>query len=126
MGRRRWLLGRTGGLGRRGDCGGVCEEIRRLGRRAVYVAGDIADEAVCAELIERTVRELGSINILVNNAGIIRRAPAAETSMEDWDEVIAVDLTAVFRLSQLAAKWMLAQGRPGRSEERRVGKSVDL
>ena len=100
--------------GRGGDCGGVCEEIRRLGRRAVYVAGDVADAAVCRELIERAVGELGSIDILVNNAGIIRRAPAAETSMENWDEVIAVDLTAVFRLSQLAAKWMLAQGRPGK------------
>src|ERR1700676_1294275 len=100
--------------GRGGDCGGICEEIRRLGRRAVYVAGDVADAAACRELIERTVGELGSIDILVNNAGIIRRAPAAETSMEDWDEVVGVNLTAVFRLSQLAAKWMLTQGRSGK------------
>jgi 2-deoxy-D-gluconate 3-dehydrogenase len=100
--------------GRGTDCGGVCEEIRRLGRNAVYVAGDVADASVCAELIERAVGELGSIDILVNNAGIIRRAPAAETSMEDWNEVIGVNLTAVFRLSQLAAQWMLTQGRPGK------------
>src|SRR5712692_12111196 len=85
------------------ECGEVCEEIRRLGRKAFYVAGDVADAAVCGELIEKTVGELGSIDILVNNAGIIRRAPAAEYSAEDWDEVIAVNLTAVFRLSQLAA-----------------------
>ncbi len=51
---------------------------------------------------------------MLNNAGIIRRAPAAEYSAEDWDEVIAVNLTAVFRLSQLTAKRMLQQGRPGK------------
>src|SRR5260370_15500795 len=99
--------------GRAGECGEVGEEIRRLGRKAFYVAGDVADAAVCGELIEKTVGELGSINILVNNAGIIRRAPAAEYSAEDWDEVIAVNLTAVFRLSQLTAQRILPQGRPG-------------
>lgn len=100
--------------GRATECGEVCGEIRRLGRKAAYVAGDVASKAVCRELIEKTVRELGSIDILVNNAGIIRRAPAAEYSAEDWDEVIAVNLTVVFRLSQLAAQWMLQQGRPGK------------
>src|SRR5712692_690727 len=79
--------------------------------KACYVAGDVAGAAVCGELIEKTMGELGSIDILVNNAGIIRRAPAAEYSAEDWDEVIAVNLTAVFRLSQLTAKRMLQQGR---------------
>jgi 2-dehydro-3-deoxy-D-gluconate 5-dehydrogenase len=100
--------------GRAGECGDVCEEIRRLGRKAGYVPGDVADAAVCANLIEKTVTELGSIDILVNNAGIIRRGPAAEYSSGDWDEVIAVNLTAVFRLSQLAAQRMLDQGRPGK------------
>ncbi len=100
--------------GRAGECGEVCEEIRRLGRKAVYVAGDVADAAVCRELIGKSVGELGSIDILVNNAGIIRRAPAAEYSAEDWDDVIAVNLTAVFRLSQLAVQRMLQQGRPGK------------
>src|SRR5260370_19504147 len=99
--------------GRAAECGELCEEIRRLGRKAFYVAGDVADAAVCGELIEKTVGELGSIDILVNNAGIIRRAPAAEHSAEDWDEVIAVNLTAGFRLSQLTAQRILQQGRPG-------------
>jgi 2-deoxy-D-gluconate 3-dehydrogenase len=74
----------------------------------------VKDAAVCRELIEKTVAELGSFDILVNNAGIIRRTPAAEHSIEDWEEVIEVNLTAVFRLSQLAARWMLTQGRPGK------------
>src|SRR5260370_21399200 len=100
--------------GRAAECGEVCEEIRRLGRKAVYVAGNVADKAVCGELVEKTAGELGSIDILVNNAGIIRGAPAEEYSAEDWDDVIAVNLTAVFRLSQLAVQRMLQQGRPGK------------
>ncbi len=89
---------------------GICEEVHQLGRKAFYMAGDVADEKICAALIQKTVDELGSIDILVNNAGTIRRAPAAEFPQAYWDEVIAVNLTSVFRLSQLAAQHMLKQG----------------
>jgi 2-dehydro-3-deoxy-D-gluconate 5-dehydrogenase len=94
--------------------GSVCGDIQALGRRSLYFAGDIAETQVCSSLVEKTVAELGSLDILVNNAGIIRRAPAVEYSSEDWDQVIAVDLTAVFRLSQLAARQMLKQGTGGK------------
>ena len=100
--------------GRDPNPGKACEEIRTLGRKTAYFTGDVADAKVCVELIEKTVGELGSVDILINNAGTIRRAPAAEYSAEDWDEVIAVNLTAVFRLSQLAGRQMLLQGRPGK------------
>jgi 2-dehydro-3-deoxy-D-gluconate 5-dehydrogenase len=60
------------------------------------------------------VAEFGSLDILVNNAGIIRRSPASDYSEEDWDEVISVDLTAVFWLSQLAARQMFKQATPGK------------
>ena len=65
-------------------------------------------------LVEKTIAEFGSIDILVNNAGVIRRAPAAEYSMEFWNEVINVDLTAVFRLSQLAGRNMLERAAGGK------------
>lgn len=94
--------------------GSVCEEIRALGRRTMYLAGDVADARVCSELVEKTVADFGSIDILVNNAGIIRRAPAAEHSAAGWDEVIAVNLTAVFRLSQLAGQQMLRKEKGGK------------
>ncbi len=100
--------------GRDPEPGRVCEEIQALGRRSCYFAGDIAEVKVCSELVEKTVAEFGSLDILVNNAGIIRRSPAVEYSAEDWDQVIAVDLTAVFRLSQLAARQMLRQGTGGK------------
>jgi 2-dehydro-3-deoxy-D-gluconate 5-dehydrogenase len=94
--------------------GHACDEIRALSKKTFYLAGDVADGKVCSNLIERTVAEFGSIDILVNNAGIIRRTPAAEHSIDYWNEVIAVDLTAVFRLSQLAGQRMLRQAKGGK------------
>lgn len=88
----------------------VCAAVEAQGVRAVRVRADLADLDACQRLIDTTVRELGSIDILVNNAGFLRRAPAAETSMEDWSAVLRVDLDALFRLSQLAARRMLAAG----------------
>jgi 2-dehydro-3-deoxy-D-gluconate 5-dehydrogenase len=94
--------------------GSAYAEIQALGRRAAYFPGDLADGSVCSVLIEKTVAEFGSLDILVNNAGIIRRSPATEYSEQDWNEVISVDLTAVFRLSQLAARQMFKQATPGK------------
>jgi 2-deoxy-D-gluconate 3-dehydrogenase len=100
--------------GRDPNPGSACDEIRALGRKTFYFAGDVVAAKAPSQLTERTVAEFGSIDILVNNAGTIRRAPAAEFSAEYWNEVIAVNLTAVFRLSQLAGQQMLKQGKPGK------------
>src|SRR5580698_1048002 len=88
----------------------VCRAVSDCGVKAVRAVADVSDAAACAELVERTVSELGSIDILINNAGIIRRSPAAEYSAEDWAQVLEINLNAVFRLSQLAGRKMLAQG----------------
>jgi 2-deoxy-D-gluconate 3-dehydrogenase len=89
----------------------VCRAVESYGVKAVRAVADVSDAQACAELIEITVRQLGSIDILINNAGIIRRSPAAEYSTEDWAQVIEINLNAVFRLSQFAGRRMLAQGR---------------
>ena len=94
--------------------GNICADIQALGRRSAYFAGDLAEVSVCSVLIEKTMAEFGSLDILVNNAGIIRRSPAADYSEQDWNEVISVDLTAVFHLSQLAARQMFKQATPGK------------
>jgi 2-deoxy-D-gluconate 3-dehydrogenase len=61
-------------------------------------------------VIRQTVEQLGRLDILVNNAGIIRRANAIETTPEDWQAVLDVNLTAVWALAQAAAQVMLPQG----------------
>jgi 2-deoxy-D-gluconate 3-dehydrogenase len=88
----------------------VVERIAATGARHIELVADLRYSERCPELVAATVEKLGSIDILVNNAGIIRRAPAAEFSEVDWNEVIAADLTSVFRLCQSAGRHMLAQG----------------
>jgi 2-deoxy-D-gluconate 3-dehydrogenase len=100
--------------GRDANPGAACEEIRTAGRKTFYFSADLADAKTHPELIARTISEFGSLDILVNNAGVIRRAPASEYSAEYWDELISVNLTAVFRLSQLAGRHMLGRGTGGK------------
>ena len=100
--------------GRDPNPGAACDEIRAAGRKAFHFVADLANSNSCSALIEKTLSEFGSIDILVNNAGVIRRAPAAEYPTEFWNEQIAVNLTAVFHLSQLAARHMLERGMGGK------------
>jgi len=100
--------------GRDLDPGTSGKAISAGGRKTFYFSGDLADPKACTGLFEKTIAEFGSLDILVNNAGAIHRAPAAEYPMEAWDELIAVDLTAVFRLSQLAGRHMLQRGTGGK------------
>ncbi len=89
----------------------TCRRIRALGRRATALQGDISDRALPDRLVRQTIEGLGGLDVVVNNAGIIRRAPAAETSDEDWSAVIDVNLNGVFRVCRAAGRHMLAQGR---------------
>jgi 2-deoxy-D-gluconate 3-dehydrogenase len=95
----------------RSDSGrATVEEVVRLGRRSFGIQADLADRATHAELVAETIKRFGRLDVLVNNAGLIRRAPAVEYSDEDWDELLAVNLSAVFRLSREAGKHMLERG----------------
>ena len=86
------------------------QKVAAAGVKSIGLVGDVGDAKVCALLVEETVQHFGSIDILVNNAGIIRRSPAAEHSEEFWKEVIDVNLSSVFRLTQHAGRHMLAKG----------------
>ena len=88
----------------------TCDAVSKTGRRAVAVIGDLAKPEAPKPLVDETIAQLGGLDILVNNAGTIRRAPAADYSEADWTTVIEVNLSAVFRLSQLAGRQMLKQG----------------
>ncbi len=87
-------------------------QVEALGRRFLPVRCDLQQATVAelGELVGRVESELGRLDILVNNAGIIRRAPALEFGEQDWDDVIQVNLKALFFLSQAAARVMVRQG----------------
>ena len=89
-------------------------EVRKLGRRVCQIHADLMDRTCIQPLIDQVVRELGAIHILLNNAGIIRRAPFLEFSAKDWDDVIQINQSAVFLLSQAAARQMALQERGGK------------
>ena len=85
------------------------DKIKALGRRCIGVQADLIDTKVIPGIIEATLKEYGRLDILVNCAGIIRRAPAIEFSEKDWDDVIQINQKSLFFLCQAAAKEMVKQ-----------------
>ena len=92
------------------------EKISAEGRKSHAMNFDLrsADAQLAARIVEECVSELGRLDILVNNAGIIRRAPAIEFGEQDWEDVISVNLSAPFYLSQAAARHFVEQGGGGK------------
>lgn len=78
------------------------------------ITGDLSDPETPKRLVAQTIERFGRIDILINNAGTIRRAPAVDYSEEDWAAVMEVNLSSVFRLSQLAGRHMIETGRGGK------------
>jgi len=89
----------------------TCAQMSHTGRTALPVIGDLANAETPQKLVDAVLDKYGRLDILVNNAGTIRRAPAVDYSEADWATVIQVNLTAVFRLSQLAGRQMISQGK---------------
>ena len=83
--------------------GETCKKVKQLGRRAAAVQADLASAQGATELFEQA-QQFARIDIIVNNAGTIRRAPAIDYSDPDWTSVLQVNLNSVFKLSQLAAR----------------------
>jgi len=98
----------------RGETASLEKEVAALGRRAVAVTSDVAAPDAASQIIGAAHEAFGRADILVNNAGIIRRAAFLEFSEEDWNEVLDVNLTAAFRLSQLFARRLVDAKRPGK------------
>jgi len=90
------------------------EQIESLGRRCVAITADLMETACIPAIIDTTVKKLGGIDILFNNAGIIRRAPIKEFTEKDWDDVMNINIRTLFFLSQAVGKVMIEQGRGGK------------
>ncbi|HET6974028.1 MAG TPA: 2-dehydro-3-deoxy-D-gluconate 5-dehydrogenase KduD [Pyrinomonadaceae bacterium] len=92
----------------------TCDQIESAGGVAHPITGDLSKAETAQDLIAQTLDRFGRIDILINNAGTIRRAPAVDYSDDDWTAVIEVNLSSVFRLSKLAGKQMIDSGRGGK------------
>ncbi|MBS7538369.1 SDR family NAD(P)-dependent oxidoreductase [Ancylobacter lacus] len=89
----------------------LASRLRATGARAEALGLDVTDRAGIAAALAATKARHGVPHILVNNAGIVRNAPAAEMSVADWSAVIDVDLNGVFHCAQLIGGAMVAAGR---------------
>src|SRR5208337_1111071 len=88
----------------------VANEITQSGGRSFFEIADVTRAADCRRLVERTIREFGRVDVLFNNAGIIRRATVLELAEDDWDRVMAVNVKSVYLLSREVIPYMQKQG----------------
>jgi NAD(P)-dependent dehydrogenase (short-subunit alcohol dehydrogenase family) len=88
----------------------VADEIIAAGGRAFFEAMDVTRSADCARFVERAIREFGRIDILFNNAGIIRRATVLDLREDDWDRVMAVNVKSIFLLARVVIPHMQRAG----------------
>jgi len=88
----------------------VVQRIMKEGGQAIFVRGNVTRAADCQLAVQRTIEQLGKLDILFNNAGIIRRASVVETSEEEWDLVMATNVKSVFLLSKYAIPIMAKAG----------------
>lgn len=87
------------------------EELKKLsdetdGSRSIYLEGDIKDENFRTDLIAKTVDKFGGIDVLINSAGIIASGTVENTKMEDFDDMMDINVRSVFALIQLSLPWL--------------------
>jgi 2-deoxy-D-gluconate 3-dehydrogenase len=89
----------------------TAERVKALGRRMRFIAADLSTIEPVEHVVEECVRTLGGVDILINNAGIIRRADAVDFTEADWDAVMDTNLKSVFFLCQAAGRRMIENGK---------------
>jgi len=88
--------------------------IEGAGRRFAEIRADLSGTADIERILDTANEQLGGFDILINNAGIIRRHPAHEFPIEDWDAVMNINLRSLFFLTQAFGKRLIEAGRPGK------------
>ena len=88
----------------------LADELRRQGHRAVYLHGDVGDKPQVDAVVARVLAEFGRIDVLVNNAGIVRSSDFLDMSEEDFDAVLRINLKGSFLMGQAVARAMAGAG----------------
>jgi meso-butanediol dehydrogenase / (S,S)-butanediol dehydrogenase / diacetyl reductase len=97
--------------GRRADLGErVAEEVRQRSGRSLFVQADHRQAGDCSRVVEQTLAEFGRVDILFNNAGIVTSGTAETTTNEIWNDTLAINVTAVWRMCRLVIPIMRQQG----------------
>lgn len=96
------------------DSSATAQAVRDAGGRYLEITADLADASCVPHIIARTLEEFGRIDILINNAGTIRRNDLLDFSEDDWDSVMDLNLKTLFFLSQAVAREFVSQGEGGR------------
>jgi 3-oxoacyl-[acyl-carrier protein] reductase len=87
----------------------VAEEIKQMGREAIFLKANIADVREAEQLADKAVEKFGRIDVWINNAGITRDALIHKMTEENWNDVISVNLKGTFNCCKAAAKYMMEQ-----------------
>lgn len=91
----------------------VIHEITQMKGEAIALEADVSRSTQVNQMVQQLVDHFGQLDVLVNNAGVEKRAPFVEKTEQDWERVIGVDLKGPFLCSQAAARAMVARGRGG-------------
>lgn len=92
----------------------TAKRVEALGRRFHAIQADLRDQQQLTSIVDQAVAKMGHLDILINNAGTIRRCDAIDFSEKDWDEVMDLNLKSLFFLSQAVARQFIAQGSGGK------------
>ena len=92
----------------------VADEIRKSNHDAIYVKADVSDESDVENMVKATVDAFGKVDILVNNVAISDRNSILETTLEDWNKVMAVCVTSQFLCAKHVGRQMVKQGHGGK------------
>ena len=98
-------------LGRAADADALVRKIHSLGAQAWAIEADVSRSADVTRLAALAAQRCGAVDVLVNNAGVIQEKPFLDTTEDDWDRMLAVDLKSVFLTARAFLPGMVAQGR---------------